>query len=89
MENKELSTIEKKVTALKCSSRAITEMINLVDEIYIFLDENNHINQFSKRLSFTKSNLASIDAHESQKEEIFLESQNELIAVLKESSELV
>lgn len=89
MENKELSTLEKKVTALKCSNRAITEMINLVDEIYILLDENHHINQFSKRLSFAKSNLASIDTHESQKEEIFTESKNELLAVIKESSELV
>ena len=89
MENKDLSTIETKVEALKCSNRAITEMINIVDEIYIIIDENNHIHQFSKRLSFVKSNLASIDTHESQKEEIFYESKGELLAVLKESLELV
>ncbi|MDP1803373.1 MAG: hypothetical protein Q8L81_18565 [Bacteroidota bacterium] len=84
MENKELATIEKKVSDLKCSDRTITELINLVDDIYIILDENHHINQFSKRLSFVKSNLASIDTHKSQKEEIFQDSKNELLAVLKE-----
>lgn len=85
MENAELIKIEKEITNLEFSDqKAVEKMIGYVDDIYIILDELNHINLFNERLSTLKSNLASTETHQDKKENIFNTSRKELLRLLED-----
>lgn len=87
MENAELIKIEKEITNLEFNDqKAVQKIIGYIDDIYIILDENNHINLFNERLSSLKSNLASTEAHEDEKENIFNTSRKELLRLLEDVS---
>jgi len=87
MENAELIKIEKEITNLEFNDqKAVQKIIGYIDDIYIILDENNHINLFNERLSALKSNLASTGAHEDEKENIFNTSRKELLRLLEDVS---
>ncbi|MBA2612534.1 MAG: hypothetical protein H0U95_11220 [Bacteroidetes bacterium] len=87
MENSELISIEQQIGKLNYSEGAIAELVQLIDEIYIILHENNRVVIYSQKLSFIKSELACLEtADEKKKEKIFSASQKELLEILKEST---
>ncbi len=89
MESIELNKIEKQVNKLEFNQDPLSNLIKRIDEIYIWLDEKNHINLYNERLNTIKSNLATAIQNEKdayKRREIFAASKDEVLDLLNEIS---